>query len=312
MKNLNGSFEEYIDRKFKASGAVSENEFILLDRLTKIKDTILKYGEDNFYISFSGGKDSCVLSALVDYALPENKIPRVYINTGIELNMIRTFVEKMREEDSRVEIIQPKLNIKDTLEKYGYPFKSKKHAKKLGTFQRHGYTKTAEEYLGSGRYSCPKCLRYQFTDEFTSKLKVDYQCCVQMKEKPLILYGKKNNKPYSLVGIMKDEGGGRQNATCLAFTNTKKGKVLKNFQPLVPVTKEWEEWFIKEFDIKICDIYYPPYNFVRTGCKGCPFALNLKHELETLEQFFPAERKQCELIWKPVYDEYRRIGYRIN
>ena len=31
-----------------------------------------------------------------------------------------------------------------------------------------------------------------------------------------------------------------------------------------------------------------------------------------MEQFSPAERRQVEMIWKPVYDEYRRIGYRLT
>lgn len=63
---------------------MTENEFILQDRLGVIRDTINKYGEDNFYISFSGGKDSTVVHHLVDMALPGNKIPRVFANTGIE------------------------------------------------------------------------------------------------------------------------------------------------------------------------------------------------------------------------------------
>lgn len=49
-----------------------------------IRKTIEKYGEENFYISFSGGKDSTVLHHLIDEAIPGNKIPRVFINTGIE------------------------------------------------------------------------------------------------------------------------------------------------------------------------------------------------------------------------------------
>lgn len=31
-----------------------------------------------------------------------------------------------------------------------------------------------------------------------------------------------------------------------------------------------------------------------------------------MEKLLPNERKACEIIWKPVYDEYRRIGYRLN
>ena len=60
------------------------NEFLLMDRLQKIRQIVNKYGEENFYISFSGGKDSTVLSALVDMALPDNKIQRVYANTNLQ------------------------------------------------------------------------------------------------------------------------------------------------------------------------------------------------------------------------------------
>ena len=31
-----------------------------------------------------------------------------------------------------------------------------------------------------------------------------------------------------------------------------------------------------------------------------------------MEKLLPNERKQCEIIWKPVYEEYRRIGYRLK
>lgn len=73
------------------------NEFLLQDRIQKIQQIIRKYGEENFCISFSGGKDSTVLSALVDMAIPDNKIPRVYVNTGIEYRLILDFVERERE-----------------------------------------------------------------------------------------------------------------------------------------------------------------------------------------------------------------------
>ena len=52
---------------------MTENEFLLIDRLNAIKDTINKYGEDKFYLSFSGGKDSTVVHHLLDMALPGSK-----------------------------------------------------------------------------------------------------------------------------------------------------------------------------------------------------------------------------------------------
>lgn len=77
---------------------MTEQEFLLADRIAKIKSINEQYDlEHNAYISFSGGKDSTVLSHLIDEALPNNQIPRVYINTGIEYKMIVAFVERERE-----------------------------------------------------------------------------------------------------------------------------------------------------------------------------------------------------------------------
>jgi len=290
---------------------MTDNEFLLEDRLQKIRQVIRKYGEENFYISFSGGKDSTVLSALIDMALPENKIPRVYANTGIELNMIRDFVYEMQKTDNRIIIVKPLIPIKPMLEQEGYPFKSKVHAHCVNLYQIGSDNKMVLGYLGKRpetwhSRTCPKILRYQFTEQ--NDLRISDKCCIRLKEEPLINYGKTNNKKIAILGTMRAEEGRRSNLQCLLF----EGNKLKKFQPLAPVTKKWENWFIVEYDIEICDIYKPPYNFDRTGCKGCPFALHLQHELDVLEAFFPNERKQCEIIWKPVYEEYRRIGYRLK
>ena len=50
-----------------------DNEWLLFDRVEKIKQIINQYGDDKFYISFSGGKDSTILHHLVDMALPGKK-----------------------------------------------------------------------------------------------------------------------------------------------------------------------------------------------------------------------------------------------
>lgn len=77
---------------------MTEHEFTLADRVAKIQSIDKLYDlENNAYISFSGGKDSTVLHHLIDEALPGNKIPRVYINTGIEYKAIVSFVERERE-----------------------------------------------------------------------------------------------------------------------------------------------------------------------------------------------------------------------
>ena len=72
-----------------------DNELLLVDRLDVIRKINDIYDlENNAYISFSGGKDSTILHYLIDMALPNNRIPRVFINTGIEYNDIVSFVKE--------------------------------------------------------------------------------------------------------------------------------------------------------------------------------------------------------------------------
>ena len=114
---------------------MTDNEFLLEDRLAAIRDTINKYGEDNFYLSFSGGKDSTVVHHLLDMAIPGNKIPRVFSNTGIEYKANVDFVQSVK--DERFVIIPPSKNIPKTLQKVGYPFKSKLYSQHYETYRRH-------------------------------------------------------------------------------------------------------------------------------------------------------------------------------
>ena len=291
---------------------MTEHEFTLADRVAKIKSINEQYDlEHNGYIAFSGGKDSTVLHYLIDEALPGNSIPRVYVSTGIDYKLISDFVQNLQKKDSRIVIIRPINSVRKVLEEHGYPFKSKIHSMCVEYFQTDrtknmwkGYTGQRPEYWHSR--TCPKKLMYQFTDDF--KLKISDKCCFYMKEEPMQRWQKENNRTVAITGIMREEGGRRMSSSCAVF----KGKKLSRFQPLVPVTKEWEEWYIGKSDITLCPLYYAPFNFERTGCKGCPFNVELEKDLASLREKLPSEARQCEIIWKPVYDEYRRIGYRLK
>ena len=293
-----------------------DNELLLFDRVNVIKDTITKYGEENFYLSFSGGKDSTIVHYLLDQALPGNKIPRVFINTGIEYQMIVDFVKGLAAKDDRFIILQPTQAIKPMLEKYGYPFKSKQHAHNVMVYQHSGIGQSVKRYLGiiesNTKFRCPKCLEYQFTSEFT--LKLSDNCCRKLKKEPIHKWEKASNRHIAITGMRNSEGGERASIKGCILTD-KQGNV-KRFHPLIKVTDTWENWLIERErereSIALCPLYCQPYNFKRTGCKGCPFSLDLQDQLETMELYLPNERKQCEMIWKPVYEEYRRIGYRLK
>lgn len=289
---------------------MTENEFLLVDRIAKIKSINEQYDlEHNAYISFSGGKDSTVLSHLIDEALPGNNIPRVFINTGIEYKMIVAFAERERERDSRIYIISPSQNIKKVLEEYGYPFKSKEHSLYVSVYQNSGITRTVERYLNrpDKRFSCPDRFKYQFSKTFD--IKVSNKCCSKLKKDVIAKWSKDNLRPITITGMRANEGGTRGMIKgCTIFNENS----LKKFHPLLPLEDSFVEWYIQERNIKLCELYSAPYNFKRTGCKGCPYSLDLQNQLYIMACYLPEERKQCELIWGKIYEEYRRIGYRLD
>lgn len=301
---------------------MNDYEFILEDRIAKIQAINNQYDlEHNSYISFSGGKDSVILSHLIDLALPNNYIPRVFINTGIEFVDLVKYVKSLASEDDRIIIINNKLNIKKTLNQYGYPFKSKEHSQKYAEGKK-SYIKNGKlpDYLiryrdGIKEYTakdgtikksilvCPQKLQYQF--EPNCNLNISKMCCNKFKKEPLALYEKENNKTIAITGMRKAEGSSRLRLSCLSHNNTK-------FHPLSIVSEEWENEFIKRNNINLCKLYYYPYNFIRTGCKGCPYTKDIQDKLDMMYKLLPNEYKQCLHLWSYVYDEYIRLGYRLT
>jgi len=85
----------------------------------RIREWINEFGVEGVYVSFSGGKDSTVLLHLVREMYPD--VPAVFVDTGLEYPEIREFVRTF----DNVEWLKPKMNFKQVIQKYGYPFISK-------------------------------------------------------------------------------------------------------------------------------------------------------------------------------------------
>ena len=104
------------------------------------------------YVSFSGGKDSTVLSYLAARYLSSFRTPPwplnlVFVNTGLEYPEIQKFVNEyadwLRKEFPRVTVnlhrLRPKLNIRQVLTRSGYPVIGKKQARFIRDLQNaHG------------------------------------------------------------------------------------------------------------------------------------------------------------------------------
>lgn len=289
---------------------MTDFDFELSDRIQKIKQIAEEYNlEEKGYIAFSGGKDSTVLHYLVDIALPGNKIPRVYSNTGLDFLDIQKYVRQLAENDTRFYIIRPRGNIKKMLEEKGYPFKSKYHSHLCDIYSRQGKTgcvKTYAEPEKNTAHSCPKKLQFMF--DAPLPFKISDKCCFEMKKKPFAEYEKDTGRLIGLTGMRRAEGGLRGKLDCLIFQ--KSG--LHRFHPLAPCNNAFIDNFIKRYDIQLSKLYYPPFNFSRTGCVGCPYNIKLQEELDILEEVLPTEFKRAYFLWGKVYNFYKKINYRLK
>ena len=166
-----------------------DNELLLYDRIEVIKVTNQKYDlENNAYLSFSGGKDSTILHHLLDIAIPNNRIPRVFIDTGIEYNLIRQFVMDMAKNDDRFVILKPTVPVIPMLKKYGYPFKSKQHAHNISVYQKD--KQRFEEVRKVIEEDKTLLTNYDFIHELPLGLKtlVKYRYGVRERERELYFY----------------------------------------------------------------------------------------------------------------------------
>jgi len=269
--------------------------FILQDRIAKIIDTVINPNE--WYIAFSGGRDSLVLHYLIDFALPNNNIKRIYCNTGIEEKEILKFVKEMALKDNRIVIFNVNKNIKTVLQN-GFPFKSKKYSMYFNEFLNGKKSSNFKESYDTlfGNYTF---LTIGLKKENAN---INFNCCKELKKDFDFGFSK------TITGIRKAEGGLRSDyGKCYSEY---KGKV--KFNPLFVVNDEWENEFIKRNNIKLCSLYYPPYNFNRTGCVGCPYIPDLQNYLLTMKKNDYPTFKRCWYLWGYVYELYLKLGYRLT
>lgn len=183
-----------------------EYEFTLNDRITKIQAINEQWDlENNCYVSDSGGKDSRVNSELLDIAIPGNKIPRVYFNTGIEYKEMLEFMKEKQKKDSRIIIINSGVNIKKMLNDNGYPFKSKQHSHNWSLYNNNN-NKELDIVIKYLKENPSKQFDYNYIHNLPKGIKtiVKYIFGVREKttktkfsEKPINKFSRKNDFAYN-------------------------------------------------------------------------------------------------------------------
>lgn len=247
-------------------------------------------GIENTFVSFSGGKDSCVLLHLVRSVYPEALA--VFFNTGLEypeiLNHVRTI--------ENVEWRKPRKTVMEVWREYGVPVVSKEYSNYIDDIRNSKSDKLKGKRLNyRNSYSLPKKWIH-FTDKNFFQLDVSNKCCNFFKKLPSKDYEKETGRK-AIVGTMADESLLRMNSwvqhSCNVMTETK-----KQSRPM-SIWKEQDVWdYIEKFNIPICELYYKGHD--RTGCYLCPYGVHLEDRAKKTNKF--------ELLKEQHPNQYKSLG----
>lgn len=261
----------------------------------RIEEWVRYHGEENCYISFSGGKDSTVLLHLVRSLYPN--IEAVFVDTGLEYPEVKEFVKKQ----DNVRTLRPKMSFKQVIETYGYPMVSKEQANYLDDIRNSTEKMRLRRLNGDdkGRFKLSKKWHFLIDAPF----KVSHRCCNVMKKDPVKKYEKETGK-IPFIGTMANESILRQQSYlktgCNAFDSKRPNSTPIGFWTEQDVLK-----YIIENKLEIPSVYgeiIKEDNKLkttlcdRTGCVYCGFGIHLEkgeNRYQRLERTHPQLHDYC-------------------
>lgn len=289
----------------------------------RIRDWVREYGEDGVYVSFSGGKDSTVLLDIVRKLYPS--IVAVFVDTGLEYPELRDFVRTFE----NVVWLNPKMNFKQVIEKYGYPFIGKEVSLKVAEAKSkpNGYaSKSFIEESKGGRKSPYNYSKYAFFLEST--FKIDGKCCNVMKKNPIKKYESQTGRT-GITGQMASESLARTKEWLVNGCNSfDKKRPISN--PMAFWTEQDVLLYIKENNLPIASVYgdividydgegqlegqmdmfdlgifekdrrlLKTTGCDRTGCMFCGYGCHLEKSPNRFERMKETHPKQYDYIMRP-------------
>lgn len=247
----------------------------------RIREAIDYFGVSGLYVPISGGKDSQVLSHLVEQVQIEDNIrikaiPRVNCNTGNEYDEVLAKARELSDLE-----VRPTMTHYQVLSEVGYPVGSKMVSRKIRDLQnpteknkatRHLY-ETGEKRDGTmaPRFKLPnKWLKF-----INSPVRCSEKCCDILKKEPLYRYEKETGR-IPFLGVMAAEGGERKNAYLESGCNA--------FEDEHPKSKPIGFWldsdilqYICIYGLEIASVYGEIID-KNTGKKVLPLKVRLMHK----------------------------------
>lgn len=267
------------------------------------------------YLSFSGGKDSTIVLAVIKLCesigtIPNGAIPAVFCDTKIELTATVDFVHWVNDNwYNNVQVVKAEKSFAQVIKEFGKPFRSKMKSHLISAYQNSPDSKTAKYlYDDTACKSNKMCLSNKdfhiLHDSFS--IKISDKCCDAMKKKPFSKYEKDNKMIGYFSGMRMFEGGKRE----MMFQNriksgdkrpcTHSSGGITSVSPIFDWTDDTCEEFIQTYSIPLSRAY-KEYGEERTGCFLCPYGLDVDKRLEVLHTYEPNHYKAALYFLKDVY-----------
>ncbi len=234
-----------------------------------IRDAVNEFGLEHIYLSYSGGKDSTVLSHIIRKTYPT--MLHIFSNTTNEYpETIRHINWEKRINKMNLVITRPidkygkPFDFKRVVNEYGYPMFTKRISNAIRTYRR---AKSPETRQKSQEYISRMFNKY---DQYKT-LNISDKCCDKLKKEPIKKIAKKLGMECAIIGTLSEESRQREvdwlDYGCNIFYKKKDNQC----RPLSFWTENDIYEYIDLFNIRIADLYTMGYE--RNGCMFCGFGV---------------------------------------
>lgn len=237
-----------------------------------IKETVREFGLEKVYISYSGGKDSTVLSHIAKSLYPN--ILHIFANTMNEFPETLQHI-KWEKEENRTNLltvipIDSKGNVwtfKKVVEYYGYPMFSKRISNAIRTYQHALTEQTRQNSIDYIERNFKKYSKYK-------ELPISDKCCDRLKKEPIRRKAKELGLECAILGILTSESYQREKDWIENGCNVFHKRKDNQSRPLSFWTEADIQEYIDRFHVKISRLYEMGY--LRNGCMYCGFGVHLE------------------------------------
>lgn len=266
--------------------------------LNELKSRFAKIDPSQYYLAYSGGKDSHLLYWFIkEYA----KIDGIVV-MGVITRLEATEIAERIKNNCDV-VVMSKLEPMDIKRLYGSPCFSKIQDEFIRRYQNGSRSDNTMRFV-LGKNPIFKLNNKARNMLLNGQLpKVSSYCCKYLKREPANRFAKES-KLKGIIGVRGDEGKTRKAKY--------KGSFNKDgtFTPIWDLSDELEKQIYKKYNIELPEIY----KYVdRTGCMGCPYAKRCVGDIRNIEkELLLADDKLFDFACQYFEESYKVLGLNVK